>query len=1643
MITREEAQERLKPFHNPNHLSDQLARLEALPPELSRLGQILMHAGPEWEKLHEQGVRGSLYDPDPVPDFVRLAASERRALFAALFPGIASYVEDAWNLFDLLPYQTGYRRRPFRNPKDMASSARLAWLQRLPYAVRGYEHQDVPWLAAWVSHLSYWGTETLGHLFAAAMGKKDKTGDEVFDILVASANGTHETGMMDKHVVRALLCSPRVEGWEYVERLLLAAQREEGLRQVILEAIDETHPQVFRRILRLILDQNLIRFSAATRAFSVWFGLPFEVTSPKTAHAVLTQVLQFLESAAASEEAIRHGSAQDAYYALWSTAFDDAPKALPHAIALAESSEVEKRFAAIHLLGQLQLAECLPPLLAALEEEDLRVSAQSLFWIVTGNYDEKLVAASDLFERLERLLPRVKHKKNTLKPLVWDWLPVQLDREIVSGQMIDCLGTRSPKRLFPYIPLMNPRDRGRVARALKESQNKDEETLQTLLLLAGDLSPDVRETAIEGLRGIPLRETDITHLEGLLARQSEDLRRAIIQLLLELPDEKLFESLQRLSAHRGENQRFAALEMMKVCKENERLPEQVRAIASAYKQRAQPSNAETILLNEILAEGTEKYSLEDALGLLDPEKRTKPTPVTRNSLASVKLGGATAIACLRSLDALIEEHRNDPVELSHGNSKTVELLGNLHWGWAFYPADSSGVPDFENFPMSGIAEAWRQSRPQELWDPDGYELLRAYVILRLFGYRHNYFVEAEKGVSTDLQKFYNVQVDFELRYREIIDSILQWSIGKHPLPGEIDFVLDALEEAVASIPHAELVGMKTMDYGKTKVRALDRRRLNYLDLARWLRQVRPGAWTDEHHARLWKIVCWLNEPEPGLPGGYAVLDDLLFAYRAGAATRDDLFYLFLGPDREDGYAVQFDLLRRFSGRNLRTKADPLVERFPIIQEIVAACRERILEVECKRGELPSAATGPAGSLRSVPGMRNLFRLLVALSDTGFARGDHYYSHNRSRSVVFSSLIRNSYPLEEDTPEVFAEQVRLHEIPEERLIELAIYAPQWSPFVEHATGWRHLSDAVWWLYAHTKDRQWRVEEALRKEWTARVSERTPLSADDLMDGAVDVAWFQRVYAEIGEERWQQLYDAAIYASSGLGHGRARLFSDAMLGKTTFEKESARILKKRNQDSVRALGLLPLGRKSQQKAEVLKRYEVLQEFLRTGKKFGAQRKASEKLAVSIGMQNLARTAGYTDPQRLEWAMEVEAVKDLRAGPVVVQVDEYRITLDIDDLGEPVLVFRKKEKPLKTLPSALKKNERVAELLERKHGLDRQLSRMRLSLEQAMCRGDEFSASEIRGLLRHPMLRVMIEQLVFVSATARGYPVRSGKALCDHAGKETALKDTDLLRIAHPLDLLEGKEWHLWQHECFVAERIQPFKQVFRELYILTANEEDEGNLSRRYAGQQVNPRQAAALFGQRGWVVSAYEGVQKTFHQEGISARVGFLQGAFTPVEVEGWTLEGVVFTRRGEWQALELEAIPPRIFSEVMRDLDLVVSVAHAGGVDPESSTSSIESRAAVVRETAVLLKLGNVKMSEKHVIIDGTLANYNVNLGSGVVHKQPGGALCIIPVHSQHRGRLFLPFVDNDPKTAEIVSKVILLARDEQIKDPTILQQIR
>ncbi|MEM9089240.1 MAG: DUF4132 domain-containing protein [Cyanobacteria bacterium P01_F01_bin.53] len=515
---------------------------------------------------------------------------------------------------------------------------------------------------------------------------------------------------------------------------------------------------------------------------------------------------------------------------------------------------------------------------------------------------------------------------------------------------------------------------------------------------------------------------------------------------------------------------------------------------------------------------------------------------------------------------------------------------------------------------------------------------------------------------------------------------------------------------------------------------------------------------------------------------------------------------------------------------------------------------------------------------------------------------------------------------------------------------------------------------------------------------------------------------------------------------------------MTGKTDRAALIKRVEDKRHQDAVRALGLLPLAGKAQSKAQskqgqadLLERYQIIQEFLRTSRKFGSQRQASEKLAARIGMENLARTAHFPDPQRLEWAVEREAIADLANGSVTVAIDEVSDSLSLTEKGEPNITVLKKGKRLKNVPAKLKKNTEIKALQERKRGITRQASRIRKFLEQSMCRGDEFTGSELKSLLSHPILQPILFQLVFVDLAASdsvptyGYPVKAG--LQNYDGSVTKIAAKTRLRIAHSIDLANSKEWHLWQQQCFSTEQVQPFKQIFRELYVLTPAEQ-QGQLkgqpqgSVRYAERQVNLRQTMALLGQRGWVAHPEEGIRRTFHDENLLVWIDFEEGWYTPTEVEGLTLNRVHFTNRKDYKRLDLDAVPPRVFSEVMRDLDLVVSVAHQGGIDPEASASTVEMRAALLRETSRVLKIKNVTLQEPYALIEGSLGSYTLHLGSATVHRQPGGALCIVPVHSQHRGRLFLPFADDDPKTAEVISKALLLAQDDKIQDPTIVEQL-
>jgi hypothetical protein len=1622
MINKDRAEKMLKEMSVTQGRQRRTGRIRALPEPVQKPAQAVFSAGGYEANAasHMDEARKCLALPD----------AERRLVWEALLPGLAGHVDGVLRLIERSPYQVDCESRAFRAPRQpgLTLQAKLEWLNRMVRLDEDY-CRDARWYSEWAPYLGDWANAA-GTLLAAVVDAGGDEADAVFETLISSAMGEHEIGGMGSHVAGALLAASRPEGWATVESLLLAAQRQEGVRQAILECADLAHPDAFVRLLRLTLDQDLARFSAVVRAVDVWFGLQWDAPSLREANDAMRTALRFLDDPVSVETALVGGSPAETYLALWSVAFRDVDAAIERAAPLLADADPARRFAAAWLLSQTELKQAAIVAQPALDDPDLRVAAAAFSCLAHLDNERPGGPPPGLLEALERLVNRLPKKQESSEPILFPWMRVGLERQEAAAELAGVAPAGAPERIIRYIPMMDPWARemavGRLAKRASQPAVR-----AFLVTMAGDAGSGVRSAALKALAKVTLHEQEAIALEGLLTRKAADLRSSIIARLLKQSDAAAHASAARLAAAGNALQRQAGDEMLRVLTAAGRqAPQQVdEQRPAAPRRKATAPGLEATVKAEPAAAAAPEWSAVNGYGLFSPADRTPPA--TPRAVPGTLLATEAASRAAVALGELAWSYRDTPCRGAYWSGEEVEQpLGAEYFPFPGPMPEVALEADLARLPLARVWLDWWRDRPAELRDPDGMELLRMLALWEAVGeYAATWSVPVGAGKR-------------QVRLPQIVAALIPWLLRAFPPAGAPGFLVDALSSSFAEIP-PEVVARP----GKMGWRRL-RRHTCWVATMEAHVELLGSTWSAEEWRRLWPILRFRDEPGPGAPRSRPEWDLVSAAFRAGAASRADVIDHLIGPRHGVGGAEvdpedeDWDGLEQVTDAGYRRKLGAVAGLAEIVDEVVA----RIVDVELARGELPTPLSLAARALGDSGGADTLVRVLSAPGFDGFSRvGADLWDHEKAatRPAVLTHLAAAARPRPGDTPERFRDAARSAGLGETGLVQAALLAPKWAEHIEAALGWPGLADAAWWLHAHTRDGAWASDdEEVREAWAARLAERTPLAGGDLLDGAVDVAWFQAAIDRLGHERWAKLDKAAKFASGGAGHRRAQTFADAMRGRLTKALLLERIIGKRNQDAVRALGLVPLAEGPTRQADVLERTQALQEFARQSRQFGSMKQASERLAVQIGMQNLARAAGYTDPARLEWAMERAAVEDLRSGPVEASAGDVTVRLSLDPWGRPATSATRLGKPLAAIPAAARKDPAVAAILEREKEVRKQASRTRKSLEEAMCRGDRFTGGELRDLMAHPVLAPMLCSLVFIGPDCAGYPVDGGAALEGPGGLAGALAADAEVHLAHPLDLLLGGQWPVWQRDCFLRERIQPFKQVFRELYVLTEAERAERTQSRRYAGHQVNPRQALALLGQRGWVNDPEEGLRRTFHRLGLVARLTFDEPYWSPAEVEAPTLETVEFTRRSDGKQAPLDEIPPALFSEVMRDVDLVVSIAHIGGVDPEATASTIEMRASVVRETCGLLGLDNVRLDGNFVRIEGSLTRYSVHLGSAVVHQSSGGQIVIAAVHGQHRGRLFLPFIDDDPGTAETLSKVLLLARDAEIRDPLILSQI-
>uniref|UniRef100_UPI00406D1463 DUF5724 domain-containing protein n=1 Tax=Paenibacillus sp. FSL R7-0345 TaxID=2954535 RepID=UPI00406D1463 len=1586
-----------------------------------------------------------------------------RKLFSPYTADVMQYIVEHCTEY---PYSKGYARRPFRsgNPElhvttILSKMGSLILMDREGLPLSSYM-QNVEVLGA-----DYSRKHRISLVLSDAIAYElDRPDGDMLEIIRDIVYGDNQGALLSYEIIKGVFMSHRQEAAAMMGELLIAARLQEGLRQSLVERMDEGTLANNLYMLQVIIENDFIRYSSVVRALGVWTGMGLEAQNQRVAKGLIEDAYQALQDEKLREQWLSEANANRVYISLWATAVHEEAGLYERIKELMATGQIYQKIIAQYLLANSQEKE----LRLQLARENLQEQDNELqFWVLL-NY----CYGYNRLWRPEKNEPKISLDRS---PQLEDKEERRRDFALLKAMLLNPSRREiaGPSKVLEFIQVNYTSDLPVRKMLYLIAYDMDKDWINEVIELKDQLSSDLRSELLSCFLEHPLREAQREFLfaslsdksmknrelalseameltltpqelllaEGLLKLKTGSLRQSVTLLLLSQPDSSLQESVARLLQEKNSLQRLAGLEMATVLFEDEQrnaIVEQVKPLIEAMDS---PSAKERELLAKL--ERRNEYTAANGFSLFNPAETEEwltqgPQPgdftwdeVFGSSLEEIE-------AFLQGLDQLIHEHRDTEYEHEdYSDRKETLLLGTvlqpLKWNSLWEQEENAS--QLEQYPLH---EVWSAYLKEQGWD--AMRLLELHFYLQL---------EDLNKTLNDYHGFYSNNMDYnELRKHKLLDGWRgEFAASVYPLQriSEVDRLLKKLKYG----QHVDtLIRAFFADSAKKEVFRIVDRALNALLAAMpeermaseapllnvlaepWLLMIRGRVADQEDFKEMFRTLYTFDKITPPAQNwwnGKLSLDDYLRAFEADWIGENELYKELLTGQSN----VQHMQNLTSTHRNTAWIEDSVK-----ITALRSRLIDRLMEIELARGDLPTEVTPLVMGLQRIEGMEYFIRILDGLDKETFVRGYIYgYGRSITKKETFSHLLKNCHPREGEDTAMLGKMLKEGDISEKRLLEAAMYAPQWLELVAEHLGWEGLRSAAWYFHAH-------INESFSAEKETVVAHYSPITPQDFNDGAFDGNWFLSAYNTLGERRFALLYDCAKYISAGSNHRRSQLFADAALGKLKLTDMKTSVTEKRNKDHLLSYSLIPLGEDRDQ--DVRERYELIQRFLAESKAFGAQRRASEGLAARIALGNLARTAGYADVTRLMWDIEARKLDELGAYFERHMLDEdTSVRLVIDDQGQSELEVISKGKQLKSVPTRFKKHEYIEALRETRSELTGQYRRARVELERSMEAGSSFTLQEISSLSCNPVLAPLLRTLVLRSGTALGYFKPDAGTLAAPSGEEAVIAPDAELYIAHPLDLYNSGQWSAYQKDLFDRQIRQPFKQVFRELYLPNADELASATVSQRYAGHQVQPRKTVALLRERQWTVSYEEGLQKVYYAANLIVRLYAMADWFSPADTEAPALESVEFIDRKTYKNVPLDQVPPLIFSEVMRDVDLVVSVAHVGGVDPEASLTTVEMRRVIVNESLRLLKIGNVRLDGNYARIDGKLGEYAVHLGSGQVYKQASGALHIIPVHSQHRGRLFLPFLDEDPRTAEILSKVMLLAEDTKIKDPSILSQLR
>jgi hypothetical protein len=342
-------------------------------------------------------------------------------------------------------------------------------------------------------------------------------------------------------------------------------------------------------------------------------------------------------------------------------------------------------------------------------------------------------------------------------------------------------------------------------------------------------------------------------------------------------------------------------------------------------------------------------------------------------------------------------------------------------------------------------------------------------------------------------------------------------------------------------------------------------------------------------------------------------------------------------------------------------------------------------------------------------------------------------------------------------------------------------------------------------------------------------------------------------------------------------------------------------------------------------------------------------------------------------------------------------------------------------------------------------------------------------------HPLLAHFARRLIwsFGRQGESNLGLLQGDRLAGVDGRMLEVSVDAEVRLWHPF-FSRTEVIHAWRRRIDEIEITQPFKQAWREIYVLTDAERQTETYSNRFASHVLQQSQFRAIGRARGWNVPAqgnWDGggsyPARIIPGADLAAKfvVGLAAGADNWLPNYSLPLivtDRVQFFSSGEG-GIPLDQVPPLILSEIFRDLDLFTSVASIG-TDPAWADGgregpfadywrrvassdlfgSARTRRDVLAELLPMLSIADkCSLDDRHLIVRGKLQTYRIHLGSGnIIMSSNNHYLCIVPAPGSENGRVRLPF-EGDGLLSVILSKALMLAEDDKITDPQILSQMK